>query len=324
MNNKNDPKIIFWGTAEFAADILAGVLKEYPIAAIVTQPDKPTGRHQIVESPAVKKLAQELGIPVLQPEKLKSNQELIDRLKELKPDLFIVAAYGQKITKEILAIPKYVSLNVHPSLLPKYRGSSPVQAAIYNGDEETGVTIMLVDEEMDHGPVISDLRFQIKDGSTPLTTGLRLTTGELKHELAKVGVKLLLETLPKWLAGEIKPQEQEHNKATITKILTREDGRIDWSRSAEEIDQQIRAYTPWPGCYTEIAGKRLKIIKARIIESKEKVKAGQILKTAVGEMAVSFGKDNLILDTVQLAGKKEVNGKDFLNGHPEMIGKVLK
>ena len=320
MVNKNDPKIIFWGTAEFAAEILAGVLKEYPITAIVTQPDKPTGRHQTIESPAVKKLAQELEISVLQPEKLKNNQEFIDRLKELKPDLFIVAAYGQKIPKEVLTIPKYGSLNVHPSLLPKYRGSSPVQAAIYNGDEETGVTIMLVDEEMDHGPILGSMKYEL--GSR------KFTTEELKKELARSGVKLLLETLPKWLAGEIKPREQEHDKATFTKILTREDGRIDWSRSAEEIDRQIRAYTPWPGCYTEIDGKRLKIIKAHILNPAvgcaENAKDGQIFKVAEGELAINCGQGSIILDIVQLAGKKEVGGKDFLNGHPEMVGKVLK
>jgi len=321
MSSSNQPKIIFFGTSKFAREIFRGLLSAgYKVQALVAQPDKPVGRKKILTPPPTKELALEYKIPVLQPEDIKNNPVFLNQLKEFKPNLIIVAAYGKIIPKEILDLPKFGALNVHPSLLPKYRGPSPIQTAILNGDEETGVTIILMDEKIDHGPTIANSKFKIQNS--------KLTGGSLSEELAKLGANLLVEILPRWLAGKITPQEQDHAQATYTKILTREDGRLDFSKSATEIERQIRAFTPWPGSFTEFNNKRLKIIKARILNPligcAENAKIGQVFKTTEGEFSINCGRGSLILEIVQLEGKKEATGKEFLNGYPEIIGKVLK
>jgi len=200
-------------------------------------------------------------------------------------DLIVVACYGKILPKEMLTIPKYGALNVHPSLLPKYRGPAPIPAAILNGEEETGVTIILMDEQVDHGPILASTKFEIRN-SKP-------TTPELSKILWELGGDLLVEIIPKWIAGEIIPQEQNHAKATYTKKLTREDGRIDWSRPAEYIERQVRAFTPWPGAFTFWKGKRVKILAAHIEQGK------------------------LMIDEIQLEGKKPTTFHDFLLGYPD-------
>jgi len=210
------------------------------------------------------------------------------KTEKLKPDLVIVASYGKIIPKKILEIPKYGCLNVHPSLLPKYRGPSPIQTTILNGDKKTGVTIILMDEKIDHGPIISNSKFEIRNS--------KLTYGELNVKLAKLGVKLLIETIPKWIRGEIKIKPQDHSKATYTKILKREDGKIDWSKSAQEIERQVRAFNPWPGTFTFIKHKN-KTLRIKVLEA-------------------DISKDNkLIIKKLQPEGKKAMSFEEFKRGY---------
>ena len=308
-------KIIFFGTSEFAREILRGLLSAgYEIQALVTQPDKMIGRHQILTPPPTKEVAQEYKITILQPEKIKNDPEFINQIKELNPDLIITAAYGQIIPKEILDLPEFGTINIHPSLLPKFRGASPIQSAILAGERETGVTIMLMDEELDHGPILTQEKTEIAPNETGQT---------LHDKLAQVGSKLLLRILPEWFKNQITPMEQNHSETTFTKTLTREDGRIDWSRSAEEIERQIRAYTPWPGSFTEFDDKRLKVIKTRPFGA-SKAEIGKVFKTEQSDLVVNCGKNGLILEVVQLEGKKEMSQEEFLNGYPKIIGSILK
>ena len=209
------------------------------------------------------------------------------KIKGLKPDLIIVASYGKIIPKEILEIPKYGALNVHPSLLPKYRGPSPIQTAILNGDKETGITIILMDEKIDHGEIISNFEFRILK---------KFTYQELSRKLAQLGVKLLVETIPKWIKEEIKPKPQDHSKATYTKILKREDGKIDWSKPSPEIEKQIRAFNPWPGTFTFIRHKN-KTLRIKVLEA-------------------DISKDNkLIIKKLQPEGKKAMSFEEFKRGY---------
>lgn len=211
------------------------------------------------------------------------------KTKELKPDLVIVASYGKIIPKEILEIPKYGCLNVHPSLLPKHRGPSPIQSAILNGDKETGVTIILMDEKIDHGKIISNSKFLISK---------KFTYPELSQKLAELGTKLLMETIPKWIRGKIEPQAQNELKASYTKILKKEDGKIDWKKPAEEIERQIRAFHPWPGVFTFIKHKG-KNLRVKILEA-------------------DISKDNrLIIKKVQPEGKKAMALEEFKRGYHE-------
>jgi len=281
------PKIVFIGTPDFAATILEATVRYslFVVYCVVTAPDKPVGRKQILTPPPVKISAQKYNIPVLQPEILANSKS---QITNYKPDLIIVAAYGQVLPKEILEIPKYGCLNVHPSLLPKYRGPSPIQTTILNGDKETGVTIILMDKKIDHGPIISNSKFKIQNS--------KFTYEELLKKLANLGAKLLIETIPKWINGEIKPKTQAESKATYTKILKKEDGKIDWKKSAEEIERQVRAFYPWPGSFTFIK-KNNKVIRVKILEA-EVSKSNQ-----------------LIIKKVQPEGKKPMGFEEFKRGY---------
>ena len=221
--------IIFIGTPKFGSIVLEGLIKnDYEHVLVITAPDKPVGRKQILTPPPVKISAQKYNILVFQPEILTNSldakrtpRRVALQITNYKPDLIICAAYGQIIPKEILEIPKFGCLNIHPSLLPKYRGPSPIQTAILNGDEETGATIILMDEKLDHGKIISSSKYQVASN---------IYYKELEKELAKLSIKLLIETIPKWVNGEIKPKPQDESKATYTKIIKKEDGKIDWSK----------------------------------------------------------------------------------------------
>ncbi|MCX6743639.1 MAG: methionyl-tRNA formyltransferase, partial [Candidatus Parcubacteria bacterium] len=246
-------KVIFMGTPEFSAPILNALIEKYKVIAVVTQPDKKVGRKQIVTPSPIKKIAVANKIEVLQPAFLKDNVEFIRRVKELNPDVIIIAAYGLILPKEILDIPQCGVLNVHASLLPKYRGASPIQAAILNGDKETGVTIMLVNERMDEGDILTQKTITINNNDN---------FEALYNKLSELGANLLLKTLPGYLSGQIKPKPQEDSEATYCQLITKDMGKIDWHKSALEIDRQIRAFTPWPGTYTTWQGKNLKILSA--------------------------------------------------------------
>ncbi len=309
------PKIVFIGTPEFGAIILERLAKtEYKPILVITMPDNPAGRKQILTPPPVKTTSEKYGIPLLQPASIKSR---ISEIRNLEPDLIIVAAYGKIIPKGILDIPKHGCLNVHPSLLPEYRGPSPIQAAILNGDKETGVTIILLDEKMDHGAIISNFQLPISNDAT---------AENLSKRLAKTGAELLIETIPKWISGEIKPQPQDESKATFTKIIKKEDGRIDWTKPALEIERQIRAFYPWPGSFTFIEKNSkklmLKVIEAIIVPGKN-LKGGEtfIFEKSLG---VKCGKDALAIKTIQLEGRKPMTSEEFLRGNKNLIGQILK
>lgn len=309
-------KTIFLGTPNFGAIILEGLIKSgnKPFL-VITEADKPVGRKQIMTPPPVKVLAEKYDIPVAQPDKI-SNWK--SEIENLKPDLGIIAAYGQILPKGILDIPQYGFINVHPSLLPKYRGPSPIQAAILNGDENTGVTIMRISEKMDSGPILSQKEMEINQGETFLS---------LHAKLAKVGSELLLNILPKLSKGQAYFENQEENKATYTKILKREDGKIDWQLPAKNIERQIRAFDPWPGVYTMWNNLKIKIKKARLFHNPDGAKypVGKVLVVPDNEIGIQCGDgDFLAIETLQLEGKKEVKAEDFLRGHDDFIGAILK
>jgi len=325
-------KIIFIGTPEFGAIILEKLVENrYKPILVITAPDKPVGRGQILTPPPVKITTQKYKIPILQPEKiLPPTKNLVGgEILNLKPDLIIVAAYGQILPKEILDIPKKGSLNVHPSLLPKYRGASPIQYAILNGEKKTGVTIILMDEKMDHGPILNQRVLEIEEDETSTT---------LHRKLANLGASLLMETIPKWVRGMIKSHPQDDAQATYTKILTREDGRINWKKPAADLEREIRAFDYWPGSFTFWEKRdgtllRIKILKARVLKSTGGITypIGKTLVAPQNEICIQCrkgflggGGDFLIIEKLQLEGKKEIGSEEFLRGHPDFIGTILK
>ncbi len=336
MTNSGAPiRIIFLGTPDFALPTLSLLSAPYSLVGIITQPDRPVGRRQTLTPSPVKVAAKKLGIPVLQPEKLR-DKKIVEQIRELKPDLIVVAAYGQIIPKAVLEIPRYGALNIHPSLLPKYRGASPIQAAIAAGDIETGVTLILLDEELDHGPILAQARVPI----APDETG-----SSLSPKLARIGAELLRATMPEWITKKIKPQEQDHTQATVTKLLTRDDGKIDWHEPAEVIDRRIRAYDPWPGTWTTIQIKdsrfKIKVLKAHLLQLKSynlnlPAKPGTVFKTPSG-FAIACGQtpspsrgkgwgegvNALEILELQPEGKRAMSAAEFLRGHPDVIGATM-
>lgn len=317
-----DLKIVFWGTPEFGALILDKLITNgYKPMAIVTAPDKPVGRKQTITPSPVKELGLKNNILILQPAKIRNNNEIKLQLKDIRPDLFIVAAYGLILPKEIIDLPKFQSINIHPSILPKYRGPSPIQATILSGDQEAGTTLMLMDEQMDHGPILAQREWKF-----PIT---KTTSVELTKILAGFGADLLIETLPKWINSKIKAMPQDESKATFTKIIKKEDGKINWQKSAEEIERMIRAYWPWPSAYTKIKSKNLtlnnkiiKIAQASVFKNDVNLPAGGVFLENK-KMTVKCGQHILILEQIQLEGKKIMNGRDFLNGYPWIIGSTF-
>lgn len=320
---KEKRKIIFIGTPEFGAVILEELAKSiFKPALVITAPDKPVGRKQILTPSPVKVLAQKQKIPLLQPEKIKSHNSH-KAIKAIEPDLIVVAAYGQILPKEILNIPKYGCLNVHPSLLPKYQGPSPIQYAILNGDKKTGVTIILIDEKIDQGPILAQKALIIKKDET---------IENLHNKLANLGADLLIKTIPRWTRKTIKPKLQDKTKASYTKILKKEDGEINWQKSAEEIERQIRAFNPWPSAYSglKVEDKELKILKIWKAGVLKQTKAGpfgqpgKVFLASNNKIAIQTGKDYLIVEELQPEGKKKMTAEEFLRGRLDFIGKLLK
>jgi len=311
------------GTPEFAENIFRKTCPEllsrgFEIIAVITALDKPVGRKQVLSSSPVKKWALEGNFEVLEPDKIRK-PEWVAKIRELAPDLIILCAYGQIIPKEILDIPKHHALNIHPSFLPKYRGASPIQSVILNGEKETGVSLMIMDTEMDHGSIIGNSKFEIRNS--------KITYKELENQLIDAAAELLIKTLPDYINGKIKPQEQDHSQATFCKLIKKGDGKIDWNKSAEEIERKIRAFQEWPESYTGFNGKILKIIDADFENPSTALgaskKTGEVFLTEQKELAVQTGNGILILKTIQLEGKKPTTAKDFLNGYPEIVGTIL-
>jgi methionyl-tRNA formyltransferase len=342
---------IFFGTPHFAEIVLQKLINSpYRPSLIITAPDKPTGRKQTLTPPPVKLLSKKHNIPVWQPKKLevvlfretsrrKRNRLFSKNLPQRgksspfekppagreinklgKIDLVIVAAYGNLIPKEILDTLPNKFVNIHPSLLPKYRGPSPIANTILNDDKKTGVTIMLMDEKMDHGPLISQREFRISNFEFKNGRG-KPTSEELQKILAELGAELLTETIADYLSGKIKPREQDHKEATYTKLLKREDGRIDWKKPAEYIERQQRAFTPWPGIYTYFNGKRLKILSLEI-QKNTSAKSGEVIKRN-SVFAVQTRKNLIVPRQVQIEGGVVQTAEEFLRGHPQILGSHL-
>jgi len=313
---KNNLNIVFFGTPEFSNIVLEKLIKSpYKPSLVITVPDKVAGRKKELTPPPLKSLILEhktWNIKILQPEILDESFKF--QVSSFKPKLFIVAAYGKIIPQEILNIPSLGTLNIHPSLLPRYRGPSPIQNTILNSDRKTGVTIILMDEKMDHGPIIKKQAFAVSKNETYETLG---------NNLFRIGADLLINTLPKYVENKIKPKNQNHKKATYTKIINRENGNIDWNNSAVQISNQLRAFTPWPGIYTTWNNKRFKILSLSTTKSPNNVTIGKVIKQS-SSFAVATSNGLIIPKEIQLEGKKIQNAKEFLNGHPSIIGSILK
>ncbi|MHB8085974.1 MAG: methionyl-tRNA formyltransferase [Dehalococcoidia bacterium] len=310
-------KTVFMGSPAFALPALQSLMSnKYDIKMVYTQPDKRTGRGQQVMSCAVKKYAQANGLNVSQPESFKGTN-VLGELSNIKPDIIVVAAYGQILPEPVLSIPKYKCINIHPSLLPRYRGPSPIAAAILNGDAETGVTIMLIEQKVDSGPILRQQRMAIADTDD---------AESLSGKLAVLGAELLIETLPDWIAGKIEPAAQENSLASYTTMETKEEGRLELNLPAVQLWRKVRAYHPWPGCYVQWKEARLKITKAVPVDDGGHGKIGEVVSLPHGQaarVAVRVGEGLLGLITVQPEGKREMTAADFIAGHRDFVGSSL-
>lgn len=299
-------KIVFFGTSKIAVPSLQTLasLPGVKVEMVITQPDKAVGRKKIITKPPVKIAAEELGLKIEQPH---NKKELIEALKNIKTDFFVVIAFGMILPKEILKIPKHDAINVHTSLLPKYRGASPIQESLLNGDEKTGISIIKIDEKLDHGPVYFAKRIKIENDN------LESLTNKMAEESSKT-LPLVLEDI---IEGNLSPIPQNHEKATHCKKIKKKDGEINWkNKSAKEIQDMIKAYTPWPSVYTEINGKKLKILETEIAD--EKLTPGKFI---LEEKTLKIGTKNgiLIPKKVQIEGKKEMDIKTFINGYKSLF-----
>jgi len=303
-------KILFMGTPDFATPALEALIDTHQVVGVVTQPDRPAGRGQRPTSPPVKRVALEYSRPLSQPQSLRS-PAVIAQLAEWGPEVIVVAAFGQILSQDMLDLPPHGCLNLHASLLPRWRGAAPVAAAILAGDKVTGVTIMQMDKGLDTGPLLSQREVPIRPGDTQIT---------LEERLAQQGAELLIETLPPYLSGELLPRPQLEEAATYAKQLRKEDGRLDWSRPAVELDWQIRAFTPWPGTFTMWHGRRLKVLQAAPLPGwRGDAPLGTIVDLADGA-AVATSEGALCLKEVQLAGKRAMDISAFLCGQRDFVG----
>jgi len=309
-------RIVFMGSPEFAVPSLEHlVLNGHDVVAVYTQPDRPAGRGRALVSPSVKESAVKLGLPVFQPDSFRS-AEVVEKLAALKLDIIVVCAFGQILPQSVLDIPPYQCVNVHFSLLPRHRGASPVAAAILAGDEFTGVSIQLVRRELDTGPVLA---------RAAITISSRDNTGTLTDKLSLVGAHLLLEALTGWLRGEITPRPQNEDEATYFSQINKEAGEIDWNLTAVEIWRRVRAFYPWPGCYTTWRGKQLKIIEAVALPGEGSSEVGRVTALPGHEAGLGIGTGEGVLSVlrVQMEGKKAMSAAEFLRGQRDFIGSVL-
>jgi methionyl-tRNA formyltransferase len=309
-------KIVFMGTPEFAVPSLSKLYESnlFDILSVYTQADKPVGRKQILTPPEIKVFALEKGLDIKQPIKIKNNNEVLEHLKSLDLDFIVVVAYGKILPKSILDIPKYGCINLHGSLLEKYRGAAPIQWAIANGEEKTGVTIMKMDEGMDTGDIYTKAEIKIDFEDTYIT---------LSKKLSEIGSNLLVETLLKIANNEISSIKQDNNFATIAPIIKKEDGLIDWNKSALSIYNLNRAFTPWPLTYTYFRDKSLKIIKCLPINEEAKGIPGEIIDINKNDFSICTGNGKLLVKMLQLEGSKEMSSGDFIRGQRLEKGIVL-
>ena len=313
-NDKPPLRVIFMGTPAFAVPALDALLDaNCDIIGVYTQPDRRSGRGRRLTAPPVKQAAVERDLPVFQTSSLRRDEDARLHIATLAPDLIIVVAYGLFLPADTLAVPTLGALNIHPSLLPRHRGPSPVATAILKGDSSTGVTVMQLDEGMDSGPIIAQRR-------TPI--GAEETAEDLTIRLFDMGAELLADTIHPWRNGEIAPVPQNEADATITRLLKREDGTIDWSHSAEQIARQIRAYHPWPGSFSHWRNRQLKVHEASALDRIESELPGAVTELPQG-IAVATGEGALLLRRVQMEGRQAADISDFVRGYRDFVGSLL-
>ncbi|KXA47360.1 MULTISPECIES: methionyl-tRNA formyltransferase [Staphylococcus] len=307
-------RIIFMGTPDFSTKVLEMLIAKEDVIAVVTQPDRPVGRKRVMTPPPVKEVALQNGIEVYQPEKISQSEDL-QTLIDLKPDLIVTAAFGQILPKALLDAPRLGAINVHASLLPKYRGGAPIHQAIIDGEKETGVTIMYMAPKLDAGDIISQQAIDIEANDD---------VGSMHDKLSFLGADLLAKTLPDIINGTNERIEQNEEEATFASNISREDERIDWSKSAQDIYNHIRGLSPWPVAYTKLDDKNMKLYQAHIVEGKEG-KPGEIIETTKKAIIVGTGSsDAIALTDIQLSGKKRMPTANFLSGYQDdLVGKEL-
>lgn len=306
-------RVSFMGTPHFAVPTLLALGESHQIVGVVTQPDRQAGRGRKVVASPVKEMALAQGWPLLQPATLRS-PDAVAQLAAWNPDVIVVAAFGQILHQPVLALPPYGCLNVHASLLPRYRGAAPIAAAILNGETVTGVTIMHMDEGLDTGPVLAQAECPIVPDDTTAT----LTAG-----LAGLGAELLVATLPGWLTGQISARPQDDSLASYCKPLEKADGHLDWTQHAAHLDRQVRACDPWPGAFTTWQGQRLRVLRARARPAWQgQARPGQVIELD-GSIGVATGRGALQLVEVQLAGKKPMTAVVFARGQRDLVGNLL-
>jgi len=311
-------RIVFFGTAELACASLSALLESsaFNVGAVVTQPDRPKGRNLHMQPSPVKILAAGKPLPLLQPERAR-HENFVHTLGEFQPDLIVVVAYGQILPKTLLELPRFGGLNVHASLLPKYRGAAPIQWAILNDERETGVTIMKMDEGLDTGDLLASQ-------STPITPADNAQT--LHDRLAMIGAGLLVKTVPEYVAGKIVPRKQPQTGASYARKITKEDGRLDWTQPARSLWNRVRALVPWPGTYTFLSAEPkptlLKIWQAEITDQSS-ASPGEVLESSRSGIVVACGQQALRIVELQREGGRRMSAQDFLAGHPLSAGEQL-
>lgn len=313
---KNKIKTIFIGTPDFGIPSFESIINDsfFDILCVITQPDKKIGRKQILTSPPIKQLAQKHNIPVFQPDKIKKFD-----IPFKDPDLIIVIAYAQIIPESILNLPKYGCINMHGSLLPKYRGASCIQASILNGDKKTGITIMKMDKGLDTGAMLHKEEIIIHQNDT---------TGTLFDKLSVLGGKIITPIIKQYISGKIIPQPQNESLASYVGMLKKENGKINWYAKAKEVERFVRAMSPWPGSYSLISNIESEIKNVKIVKVKNKpipvnkYKIGEIFINN-NNLAIQTGEDSLVIEELQLEGKKIMSAKEFINGYKQFIGNVL-
>lgn len=304
-------RVVFMGSPEFAVPTLEALQGAYEVVGVVTQPDRPAGRGLGLRPPPVKRLAQEAGLPVIQPVRLR-DPEAMAALHDWAPDAIIIAAYGQILRQEVLDLPPRGCLNLHASLLPRWRGAAPIQAAILHGDRETGVTLIKMDAGLDTGPILAQRVLPIRDDDTG---------GSLSQRLAQAGAELVLQALPDHFAGRLTPRPQAEALATYAPLLRKADGALDFTRGAAELARRVRAFDPWPGCYFTWRGRRIAVLKARAEEGMAPA-PGQV-SALNGEPVIGTADGWLVLEVLQPEGRSPMPAVEFARGARHFTGNHL-
>jgi methionyl-tRNA formyltransferase len=294
-------KIVFMGSPDFSSSTLRGLANTYDVVGVVTQPDRASGRGRELKAPPIKTIAQELNLPIMQPERLKQ-PEAMEQLRAWAPDLIVVAAFGQILKKDVLDLPRHGCINIHASLLPRWRGAAPINAAILAGDQETGVTIMKMDVGLDTGPMLAKRSIRLTPDHT---------AGSVFQSLSTLGADLLLETLPDYLSGKLQPVPQPEEGATYAPMMKKEEGRLDFTNDVNELERRVRAFNPWPGAFMDFDGGMLKVHRTHVESGESEAWQRLIVQN---QPAVGARGGLLVLDEVQPAGKKSMSGKSFLAG----------